>query len=39
VYDAPKVRAQIDAAEQNGALGWMLWNLRNTYTAAALKPQ
>jgi hypothetical protein len=39
VYDAPKVRAQIDAAEQNGALGWMLWNLRNTYTDAALKPQ
>lgn len=38
-YDAPKVRAQIDGAEQNGAVGWMLWNLRNTYTEAALKPQ
>lgn len=36
-YDAPKVRAQVDAAEQNGATGWMLWNLRNTYTEAALK--
>jgi hypothetical protein len=36
-YDPPKVRAQIDAAEQNGAFGWMLWNLRNNYTEAALK--
>ena len=39
VYDAPKVRAEIDGAEQNGAVGWMLWNLGNTYTEAALKPQ
>ncbi len=37
-YDAPKVRAEIDAAEQNGAAGWMLWNFGNTYTEAALKP-
>lgn len=36
-YDAPKVRAQIDAAEQQGAVGWMLWNFGNEYTAAALK--
>jgi hypothetical protein len=36
-YDAPHVRAQIDAAEQNGALGWMLWNFGNVYTAGALK--
>lgn len=36
-YDAVKVRAEIDGAEQNGATGWMLWNLRNTYTEAALK--
>jgi hypothetical protein len=36
-YDAPKVRAQIDGAEQNGSVGWMLWNLRNVYTEAALK--
>jgi hypothetical protein len=36
-YDAAKVRAQIDGAEQNGAAGWMLWNLRNIYTEAALK--
>jgi len=36
-YDAPLVRAQIDAAEQNGAVGWMLWNFGNVYTAGALK--
>ena len=36
-YDAPHVRAQIDAAEQNGAVGWMLWNFGNVYTAGALK--
>lgn len=38
-YDPPKVRAEIDAAEQNGTLGWMLWNFGNTYTEPALKPQ
>ncbi len=36
-YDATKVRAEIDGAEQNGASGWMLWNFGNTYTEAALK--
>jgi len=36
-YDAPKVRSEIDAAEQNGAAGWMLWNFGNTYTEGALK--
>lgn len=38
-YDTPKVRAEIDAAEQNGTVGWMLWNFTNTYTEPALKPQ
>ncbi len=38
-YDAPKVRAEIDASENNGALGWMLWNYENTYTEGALKGQ
>ena len=38
-YDAPQVRAEIDAAEQNGAVGWMLWNFGNVYTPGALKPQ
>jgi hypothetical protein len=36
-YEAPQVRAEIDAAEQNGAAGWMLWNFGNTYTEGALK--
>lgn len=36
-YDAVKVRAEIDAAEQNGASGWMLWNFENNYTVEALK--
>jgi hypothetical protein len=36
-YDAAKVRAEIDAAEQNGAVGWMLWNFGNVYTEGALK--
>jgi hypothetical protein len=36
-YDAPKVRSEIDASEQNGAAGWMLWNFGNTYTEGALK--
>jgi hypothetical protein len=36
-YDAPKVRAEIDAAEAAGSAGWMLWNFGNTYTGGALK--
>lgn len=36
-YDAPQVRAEIDSAEQNSAVGWMLWNFGNEYTAGALK--
>lgn len=36
-YDAPMVRAQIDAAEAGGASGWLLWNARNVYTEDALK--
>ena len=36
IYDAEKVRAQIEAAEQAGAAGWLLWNPANIYTEAAL---
>jgi hypothetical protein len=32
------VRAQIRAADDTGASGWMLWNPRNRYTAEALRP-
>lgn len=36
-YDASRVRAQIRAAEESGAEGWMLWNARNVYTEDALE--
>ena len=36
-YDAEKVRAQIMAAENAGASGWLLWNSKNEYTKEALK--
>lgn len=36
VYDAKKVRAEIDAAEAGGVSGWLLWNARNVYTEEAL---
>jgi len=32
-----EVTAQIRGAEESGAAGWMLWNPRNDYTAAALR--
>jgi hypothetical protein len=36
-YDAAKVRAQTDAAEKADTYGWLLWNVSNVYTEAALK--
>jgi hypothetical protein len=36
-WGAQKVRMQIDAAEQAGARGWLLWNASNVYSEAALK--
>jgi len=36
-YDAPMVRAQMKAAEENGASGWLLWNASNVYTESALE--
>lgn len=38
-YTAPLVRAQIDASEENGVTGWLLWNPYNRYTAGALKKE
>lgn len=35
-YDANKVQAQMDAAEDAGASGWLLWNAGNVYTESAL---
>jgi hypothetical protein len=37
-FTAGEVRSQIDAAEDFGAAGWMLWNPQNRYSAADLKP-
>ncbi len=37
-YDASDVRAQIDAAEDFGATGWMLWGDPHNVTVDALKP-
>lgn len=36
-YDAAKVRAQIEAAEDAGSSGWLLWNPTNVYTKEALR--
>lgn len=38
-YDAAKMRAQIQAAEDAGASGWLLWNPSNVYNTAALLPE
>lgn len=38
-YDAPMVRAQIQATYDTGLDSWMLWNASNRYTRAALDNQ
>ncbi len=37
MYDATKIRAQIDAVEKYPNAGWLLWNASNRYTTAGLK--
>ena len=37
VYDAAKIRAQIDTTEKYTDAGWLLWNASNRYTDAGLK--
>jgi hypothetical protein len=37
VFGADEISAQIRAAEEFGSNGWMLWNPRNSYSAAGLK--
>jgi hypothetical protein len=37
-YGAAQVRAQIDAAEANGAAGWMIWNAASVYHEDAFAP-
>jgi len=36
-YGEERVRAQIDAANQAGTQGWLLWNASNRYTRSALR--
>jgi hypothetical protein len=38
-YDAAKVKAQIQAAEDAGASGWLLWNASGIYNKDALLPK
>ena len=39
VFGGPEQRRQIEAAENSGTNGWMLWNPRNAYLADALNPK
>lgn len=38
-FTGEQIRAQISAAQKAGTDGWMLWNPRNTYSAAGLLPK
>jgi hypothetical protein len=39
IFGPGEVRAQIRGSDDGGGSGWMLWNPRNDYTAAALRPR
>ncbi|MDO8626660.1 MAG: putative glycoside hydrolase [Candidatus Magasanikbacteria bacterium] len=39
VYDAVKIRAQIDEIEKYTDAGWLMWNASNRYTSAGLLPE
>jgi hypothetical protein len=39
IFGVPEIRAQIKGSDDAGGAGWMLWNPRNDYTAAALRPK
>jgi hypothetical protein len=38
IFGVTEIRDQMRGADEAGATGWMLWNPRNDYTAAALRP-
>jgi len=38
-FQGEQIRTQIDAAENFGSDGWMLWNPRNVYTRKGLQPK
>jgi len=37
IYDAEKIRAQIDVIEKYADAGWLMWNASNRYSEAGLK--
>jgi hypothetical protein len=39
IFGVPEIRAQIRGADAAGGLGFMLWNPKNDYTGAALRPK
>ncbi len=39
IFGVSEIRAQMKGADDAGGTGWMLWNPRNDYTAAALRPK
>ncbi len=39
IFGIAQIQAQVRAADQAGSSGWMLWNPRNAYTGAALRPK
>jgi hypothetical protein len=39
IFGPGEVSSQIRGAADGGSSGWMLWNPRNDYTAAALRPK
>jgi hypothetical protein len=39
IFGVPEIKAQIKGADDGGGLGFMLWNPKNDYTGAALRPK
>ena len=39
VYDAAKIRAQIDEIEKHPNAGWLMWNASNRYSDAGLNAE
>ena len=38
-FEGDEIRAQVNAAEDFGTNGWMLWNPRNVYSTDGLKKE
>ena len=39
IFGVSQIQAQVRASAEAGGIGWMLWNPRNVYTGAALRPK